>query len=87
VTRSIAIVSALVVTSMDGEADIAKLLLPSQVALSLQLPFAVLPLIRFTSSKAMMGPFASSRATVATALTVFDVIVVLDAVLIIKALA
>jgi manganese transport protein len=58
-TRSLAIIPALVATAWYGESGIAKLLIFSQVVLSLQLPFAVIPLIRFTSDKAKMGRFVS----------------------------
>jgi manganese transport protein len=85
-TRSLAIIPALAVTAIDGESGIARLLLLSQVVLSLQLPFAALPLIRFTSSRAMMGRFASSRLTVITALAIFACIITLDGILIFKAL-
>jgi manganese transport protein len=85
-TRSIAIVPAFLVTATYGESGISTLLLFSQVILSLQLPFAMLPLIRFTSSKAIMGPFASSRATVALAWLTMAVIVTLNLILIWKML-
>jgi manganese transport protein len=85
-TRSIAIVPAFFVTATYGESGISKLLLFSQVILSLQLPFAMLPLIRFTSSKAIMGPFASSRATVILAWLTMAVIVTLNLILIWKML-
>jgi manganese transport protein len=58
-TRSVAIVPAVVVIGIYGEQGTYKLLILSQVILSLQLPFAVIPLIQFTSDKARMGSFAS----------------------------
>jgi manganese transport protein len=85
-TRSIAIVPALVVTLLYGESGIAKLLLLSQVVLSLQLPFAMLPLIRFTSSREIMGRFASPRIVVYLAGATMSVIVTLNILLIWKVL-
>jgi manganese transport protein len=54
-TRSIAIMPALFATAYYGDSGVARLLIFSQVILSLQLPFAVVPLVRFTSDKAKMG--------------------------------
>jgi manganese transport protein len=58
-TRSVAIVPAVVVAAMFGERGVGKLLILSQVILSLQLPFAVFPLMAFTTSRAKMGDFAA----------------------------
>ena len=58
-TRLIAIVPAVIVTAIYGEHGTASLLVLSQVILSLQLPFAVVPLVAFTSSRIKMGEFAS----------------------------
>lgn len=57
ITRLIAIIPAVIVTMIYGESGTAKLLIFSQVVLSLQLSFAVIPLILFTSSRAKMGEF------------------------------
>jgi len=59
ITRGLAIVPAVLVVGASGQAGATKLLVLSQVILSLQLPFAVVPLVRFTASKTIMGPFAS----------------------------
>ena len=59
ITRAIAIVPAIVVTAMSGEKGLAQLLILSQVVLSLQLPFAVIPLVAITRSRAKMGALAS----------------------------
>src|SRR6187397_2879739 len=59
ITRLIAIVPAVIVAFMYGESGTAKLLVLSQVVLSLQLSFAVIPLVQFTSDPKIMGPFAS----------------------------
>jgi manganese transport protein len=57
ITRLIAIVPAVIVTATYGESGTAQLLIFSQVILSLQLSFAVIPLILFTSSRLKMGEF------------------------------
>ena len=70
VTRLIAIVPAVVVTIWAGERGTGQLLIFSQVVLSLQLPFAVVPLVLFTASHAKMGPFVAPRwLTLLAALT------------------
>lgn len=61
VTRMIAIVPAAIVTIWYGEKGTAQLLILSQVVLSLQLPFAIVPLVMFTASKAKMGTFVAPR--------------------------
>jgi manganese transport protein len=61
VTRLLAIVPAVVMTALHGESGTAELLILSQVILSLQLPFAVVPLVRFTSDRTKMGAFVSPR--------------------------
>ena len=58
VTRLIAIVPAVIVIGIYGEEGSGPLIVLSQVILSMQLPFAIFPLVQFTSSKKMMGPFA-----------------------------
>jgi manganese transport protein len=60
-TRLIAIVPAAVVAILYGEQGTAKLLILSQVILSMQLSFAVVPLVRFTSDRLKMGPLVNSR--------------------------
>jgi manganese transport protein len=55
VTRLIAIIPAVIVTWLYGESGTAELLIFSQVVLSLQLPFAVVPLLRFAGSRRLMG--------------------------------
>jgi len=59
ITRSIAIVPALLIVSATGGRDTVQLLVISQVVLSMQLPFAIFPLMMLTSSKTRMGPFAN----------------------------
>jgi len=55
ITRLIAIVPAIIVTVMYGDSGTAKLLIASQVILSLQLPFAVVPLVLFTMDRKKLG--------------------------------
>jgi manganese transport protein len=77
-TRGIAIVPVVVVTAFYGERGTAELLVFSQVVLSMQLPFAVIPLVRFVSDKRKMGKFAISMPVAATAWIVAGVIVTLN---------
>jgi len=58
-TRSLAIVPAAVVIGISGAEGTFKLLILSQVVLSMQLPFAIIPLIHFTSDRTKMGEFAN----------------------------
>ena len=60
ITRMIAIVPAAIVAILYGESGTARLLILSQVILSLQLSFAVFPLVMFTSDKAKMGEFTNA---------------------------
>jgi manganese transport protein len=59
VTRAVAIVPAVICAALYGESGTAKLLVLSQVILSLQLPFAIIPLVTFTSDRAKMGEFVN----------------------------
>jgi manganese transport protein len=59
ITRLLALVPAVVVISLAGDQATQRLLVLSQVILSLQLSFAVIPLIHFTSNRKNMGPFAT----------------------------
>ncbi len=59
ITRAIALLPAVVVIAISGDQGTYKLLILSQVILSLQLPFAIVPLVHFTSDKLKMGSFAS----------------------------
>ena len=61
ITRAIAIVPAVVVSILYGERGTAQLLVFSQVILSLQLSFAVFPLVTFTSDRLKMGDFVNPR--------------------------
>ena len=57
-TRLIAIIPAAIVILINGEKDINNLIVLSQVILSVQLAFAIIPLIHFVSDKQKMGNFA-----------------------------
>ncbi|MDX2151994.1 MAG: Nramp family divalent metal transporter [Bryobacteraceae bacterium] len=61
ITRLVAVIPAVITITTAGEQGTYQLLILSQVVLSLQLPFAVIPLIRFTSDGRRMGPFANAR--------------------------
>ncbi len=61
ITRLIAIIPAVIVTAMYGERGVGALLILSQVVLSLQLSFAVIPLVMFTSDRRKMGEFVNGR--------------------------
>jgi manganese transport protein len=77
-TRLIAIVPAVIVASMYGEKGTGDLLIFSQVVLSLQLGFAVVPLVVFTSDKKKMGSFVNSLWLKVLAWIVTAVIIVLN---------
>ncbi len=78
VTRLVAIVPAIAVTLIYGEGQTAKLLILSQVVLSLQLPFAVVPLVMLTASKAKMGELVAPRWLTAVAAVIAAIIIVLN---------
>ena len=78
VTRAIAIVPAAVVTIWYGEKGTAELLILSQVVLSLQLPFAIVPLVMFTADKRKMGVLRAPRWQTALAVLVAFVVIALN---------
>ena len=86
-TRSLAIVPAVAVLSQAGDAGMLQLLVLSQVVLSLQLPFAIIPLIRFTSTRRIMGAFTSPRWVRFLAVGCALVIISLNGWLVMRALA
>jgi manganese transport protein len=61
ITRGLAIIPAIIVTAYWGTTGTAKLLVLSQVVLSMQLSFAVIPLVMFTSDRRKMGEFVNPR--------------------------
>jgi manganese transport protein len=85
ITRLIAIVPAVIVTALYGERGAVGLLILSQVILSLQLSFAVVPLVRFTGERGKMGEFANGRLLSAAAWSVAAVIVGLNGWLLVGA--
>jgi manganese transport protein len=86
VTRGIAIVPVVAVTALYGESGTAQLLVLSQVVLSMQLPFAVIPLVQFVSDRRKMGDFAIPRGVAVLAWVVAAVIVALNAKLLLDAI-
>ena len=78
-TRAIAIVPAVIVSILYGASGTARLLILSQVILSLQLSFAVFPLVMFTSDRRKMGEFVNARWLTALAWTIAIVIASLNA--------
>jgi manganese transport protein len=78
ITRLIAIVPAVIVAIIGGESGTAKLLIFSQVILSLQLSFAVFPLVIFTSDKLKMGEFVNPTWLKVLAYTIAVVIATLN---------
>ncbi len=83
VTRAIAIIPAAGVTLYYGSAGTGRLLILTQVVLSLQLSFAVIPLVMFTANRAKMGALAAPRWLVALAILIAVVIVALNLKLIV----
>jgi len=86
ITRLIAIVPAVAVASYYGVSGTAKLLVLSQVILSLQLPFAVVPLVRFTSDRALMGRFVNPAWLQAAAWLISAAIISLNLKLLVNVL-
>ncbi|MES2434419.1 MAG: Nramp family divalent metal transporter [Pseudomonadota bacterium] len=78
ITRAIAIIPAAGVTIYYGSAGTGKLLILTQVVLSLQLSFAVVPLVMFTANRAKMGALAAPRWLVALAILIAVVIIALN---------
>jgi manganese transport protein len=78
ITRLVAIVPAIIVIALQGEQGSYKLLILSQVILSIQLPFAVVPLVQFTSSRSRMGEFVNPPLVKVLAWTVAATIIGLN---------
>ena len=79
ITRLMAIIPAIIVVALYGERGTGALLIASQVVLSLQLPFAVFPLVSFTSDRAKMGEFVAPGWMRALAWSVAVMIAALNA--------
>ncbi|MGI8436675.1 MAG: Nramp family divalent metal transporter, partial [Chthoniobacterales bacterium] len=84
ITRGIAIVPAVIVTIISGEKGTTQLLVLSQVILSMQLSFAVFPLVMFTSDKLKMGEFVNGLTIKLLAWGVALVIAALNAWLLVQ---
>lgn len=78
ITRLVAVVPAMLVILIKGEENVDALLIFSQVLLSLQLGFAIIPLIHFTSDKNKMGAFAIKPLIIALASLITAVLVYLN---------
>jgi manganese transport protein len=85
ITRGLAIIPVVVVTALYGESGTAELLVFSQVILSMQLPFAVIPLVLFVSNRRKMGRFVIPRSVAALSWIVAGIIVALNAKLLFDA--
>ncbi len=77
-TRGLAVIPVIAVTALYGESGTARLLVLSQVVLSMQLPFAVVPLVQFVSDRRRMGNLVISRSTALVAWLVAALIIVLN---------
>ena len=86
ITRSLAIVPAALTIWIMGDSGSYKLLILSQVILSMQLPFAVVPLIQFTSDRKIMGEFASKMWVKVLAWIAASIIIALNIKLVISVL-
>mgnify|MGYP001569857632 CR=1 FL=1 len=86
ITRLIAIVPAVIVIAVQGDQGSYGLLILSQVILSLQLSFAVIPLIQFTSDKSRMGSFVNKLWVKVLSWITASIIVFLNARLVVEAL-
>lgn len=87
ITRAVAIVPAFIVTFMYGEKGIASLLVLSQVILSMQLSFAVVPLVLFTNDRHKMGQFVNSVALKSVVWIIAGIILSLNLYLLYSTLA
>ena len=81
ITRLIAVVPALIVAFLYGEKGTGTLLILSQVILSVQLSFAVVPLLQFTGNKTKMAQFVNSSWLNITAWIIALIIIVLNGVM------
>ena len=84
ITRMLALIPALIGIMMWGDGAVGKLLVLSQVVLSLQLPFAIYPLLKLTSNKMLMGEFATGWISSMIAWSIFVLIASLNAWLIVE---
>jgi manganese transport protein len=87
VTRALAILPAIAAIQLSGEEGVGQLLILSQVVLSMNLPFAIIPLIHFTSNPARMGTFANKPWVKASAWACSAAIVAANAWLVQQSIA
>jgi manganese transport protein len=78
-TRSLAIIPAVISIALYGAAGTGRLIILSQVILSMQLPFAIVPLVMFTADKRKMGVLVAPRWVTALAVLVAIVVIALNA--------
>ncbi len=86
VARLLAMVPAMIAIGLYGDQGASSLLIFSQVMLSLQLPFAVYPLVRLTNSGAVMGQFVNRPVTMFVAWSLTALLVVLNTVLLLQSI-
>ncbi|HEY4937253.1 MAG TPA: Nramp family divalent metal transporter [Puia sp.] len=84
ITRMLAIIPAVLVIGLSGEGRVDQLLILSQVVLSLQLGFAVIPLIHFVSDKEKMGAFRIKKITMLMAWTIAALLLFLNLKLVLE---
>jgi manganese transport protein len=85
-TRSLAIAPAVLCVAFLGEGSTTQLLILSQVILSLQLPFAVIPLVQFTNNRSLMKEFVSPRWLQILSWAIASLIVLLNGSLLVRTL-
>jgi len=84
ITRALALIPAYLGVQWLGDSGVGRLLVISQVVLSLQLPFAIWPLVRMTSDRQLMGPFASGPALRIGAWLIFTLVAAANAWLLVS---
>jgi manganese transport protein len=85
-TRGIAIIPAIIAIAVYGGSGTGKLLILSQVVLSMQLPFAIVPLVMFTADRRKMGALVAPRWMTALAAVVAVVVIALNIKVVVDAL-
>ena len=83
ITRSLAIIPAVIVIAIMGEGGVMRLLVFSQVVLSFQLPFAIVPLVQFTADRTKMGEFVNRKWITALAWFVAATVIALNMLLLV----
>jgi manganese transport protein len=83
ITRSLAIIPAVIVIAIMGEGGVMRLLVFSQVVLSFQLPFAIVPLVQFTADRTKMGEFVNRKWITALAWFVAATVIALNILLLV----